>query len=63
MLMYVLKRHEDGRYVADMRRSRTGSSYTRSLEAAKKYRDAEAARGDACGNESPVSVESLLGSY
>jgi hypothetical protein len=56
MRYYVLQRG-DGAFV-----TMPGSekSYTRTLRKARSYSTAEAAQRDACGNETPVPVESLL---
>ena len=55
--MYVLKRHEDGKYVA-----LPGShhSYTTDLRRAQIFPTKEAAEKDKCGNESALTVESQL---
>lgn len=55
--MYVIRRKEDGAYV-----SQPGSreSYTRSLERARKWPSKAAAESECCGNESAISVSSLL---
>lgn len=56
---YVLKRHEDGRYV-----SLPGSehSYTRSLKGAQKFPTRDAAQRSACENERAVSIAEETGS-
>lgn len=56
--MYVLQRHKDDRYVAE---SGTASSYTRSLERARKFPTREAAQAEKCGNETVIDVNLLLG--
>jgi hypothetical protein len=53
--MYVIL--NAGRYVA---RAGSGSSFTRSLEAARKFATREAAIGEACGNETVRSVSDIL---
>ena len=52
-MSFVLKRTDQGGgYVADMRKSRNGGSYTNSLFIAKLYKTREAAEADQCpGNE------------
>ena len=55
--MYVLQRHEDGRYVAN---PGTASSYTRALERARKFPSRAAAEADKCGNETAIDVNALL---
>ncbi len=58
---YALKRTSDGRYVADMSKSKTGGSYTPDLRQAKFYPSREAANADRCpGNEYVVSVQDEL---
>jgi hypothetical protein len=62
MERYVLKNSETGRYVADMSKSTTGSSYTPDIRKAKLYPTREAANGDRCpGNEYAVSVREEMG--
>jgi hypothetical protein len=59
---YVLKNSETGRYVADMSKSRTGSSYTPDIRKAKQYPSRAAAEGDCCpGNEYAVRVSDEMG--
>lgn len=59
--MYVLRRTSDGRFVADMSKSRDGQSYTRDLLQARIFGTKEQADRDRCrGNEVAVRVESLL---
>lgn len=55
--MFVIKRSEDGKYV-----NQPGSknSYTSILENAQKFSTRESAQSNACGNESVVSVDSIL---
>ncbi len=55
--MFVLKRVEDGKYVA-----RPGSehSYTKRLEKARVFEDRASAEADACGNERVYSVREVL---
>lgn len=57
--MWVLKRKEDGKYVAkDFIRNVTGASYTRSLRDAKKFKSKEEAVADSCvENEVPVQID------
>ena len=56
MISYVLVR-DDGKYV-----SRQGSlhSYTDKLQYARLYSSYEVARNDACGNETPRSLEQAV---
>ena len=57
---YVIVR-DDGCFVADMRKSRTGSSYTNALQYAKVYETAEAADRNRCpGNEHVRRVDSII---
>ena len=58
MNRYVLKRKEDGAYVAE---PGSRESYTRSLERARKFKSYDDAQREACGNETPRSVDSILG--
>jgi putative intracellular protease/amidase len=51
--MYVLRRNEDGKYVAP---SGSKNSYTSKLENARRYPSKEVAEADACGNETVVSI-------
>ena len=61
MPQYVLKRTSDSRYVADMRKSRTGSSYTPDIRQAKFYPSREAAFADRCPeNEHVADVQDEL---
>ena len=55
--MYVIKRHEDGAYVAPLG---SVSSYTRSLQHARVFTTREDAQLDCCGNESIVAIASEL---
>lgn len=55
--MYVLKRNEDGKYVA---KPGMHNSYTNRLENAQLFDTQEQAEGSACGNEHAVSVNSIL---
>jgi len=48
-MMYVIKRDEDGKYVAC---SGSGSSYTNDRAHAATFRTKEAAQKEACSNES-----------
>lgn len=58
---YVLKRTSDSRYVADMSKSRTGSSYTPDIRQAKFYPSREAANADRCPeNEYVANVQDEL---
>ena len=58
--MYVIKR-SDGAFVADMRKSATGSSYTNKLQFAKVFATAEDADRNRCpGNEYVVNVNDLM---
>lgn len=56
-MAYVLKRHEDGAYV---RPPGSRSSYTPSLQHARKFPSRAAAEAEACGNESAVPIEGEL---
>ena len=56
-MKYVLRRHEDGKYVAPAGQQ---SSYTTKLENARIFNSQEAAQAEACGNESPIPVDELL---
>jgi len=59
--VFVLRRTSDGKFVADMRKSRDGSSYTRDLLQARIFDTKEAAEHDRCpGNEVVRRVEELL---
>ena len=55
--MYVLRRNEDGKYVA---KPGMHNSYTNRLELAQVFDTKEKAEGSACGNEHAVSVDSIL---
>ena len=57
--MWVLKRKEDGKYIAkDFIRQISGSSYVYSLKDAKKYNNREEAVADSCvENEVPVQID------
>ena len=55
--MYVIKRSGDGKYV---NQSGCRSSYTYSLEHARKFPTKESAEAEKCGNEYVVSVYDLL---
>ena len=60
MIGFIIVR-DDGAFVADMRLSETGSSYTRSLQKARVYQTRNAADTNRCpGNERVVAVEELL---
>lgn len=52
-MRYVIVRN-DGMYVADMRLSSNGASYTDKLQHAKVYATREAAERDRCGNETII---------
>lgn len=56
--MYVLRRNEDGAYVA-----RRGSrhSYTRKFEQAQTFDTLQGALADACGNEKPCMLADAVG--
>ena len=57
---YVIVR-DDGCFVADMRKSRTGGSYTSSLQYAKVYDTAETADCNRCpGNEYVRSIDDIM---
>ena len=56
---YLIVR-DDGAYVADMRLSPTGSSYTNNLKVARIFKDYGTAKAQCCGNEYVATVESQL---
>lgn len=57
---YVIRK-DGGMFVADMRKSRTGGSYTRDLMVARIYPTEAAAEADRCPeNERVYSVDTLL---
>ena len=56
--MYVLKRNEDGKYVAP---AGSKNSYTTKLEQARTFPTREAALADACGNETVYAISDLVG--
>jgi hypothetical protein len=58
MASYVLKRNEDGAYVAPPGQR---GSYTRRLENARKFRTREEAERNACGNEYVETLEQAAG--
>ena len=59
--MYVIGNLDNGKFVADMRKSRDGHSYTRDLRQAKIFDAKEKAERERCpGNEQVVSVRMLL---
>lgn len=61
MNKYVIKRTTDGRYVADMSKSKTGSSYTPDIRQARFYASREAANANRCpGNEYVADVQDEL---
>lgn len=55
--MYVLRRHEDGAYVAA---PGSRGSYTLNLTRAQTFTTKESAESNACGNESAVRTDSLM---
>lgn len=56
--MWVIKRVPDGWYVANMRKSKDGHSYTQRLQNAQAFRSEAAAESNRCPeNEVVVSVE------
>lgn len=58
--MYLIMR-DDGALVADMRKSRTGSSYTHDIRQAMLYQTRESAERNTCpGNERVVSMDSYV---
>lgn len=60
MSNYVIKR-DDGAYVADMRKSVNGSSYTRDIRKAQKFEKREHAEAHLCpGNEYVADIRSEL---
>jgi hypothetical protein len=56
--VYVLKRNEDGAYVAQ---PGSASSYTNNIRAARKFPTREAAQADACGNEHVADIYAEVG--
>ena len=59
--MYVIRNIDNGKFVADMSKSRDGQSYTRDLLQAKIFREEAEAKANVCpGNEHVVRVEKLL---
>lgn len=60
MTGFILVR-DDGAFVADMRKSTSGGSYTRDVLKAKVYPTKEAAEADRCpGNETARSLAGLF---
>ena len=55
--MYVIRRNEDGAYVAPAGQR---SSYTRVLENARKFNSRDSAQREACGNETVLSIDEIL---
>ena len=55
--MWVI-RNSNGLYVAQ---AGSKSSFTSSLEKARKFNSRESAQADCCGNEHPESVDAILG--
>jgi len=57
MNLYVIRNEDERAYV-----STPGSrfTFTGKLENAQTFNSYESAKGECCGNETPVSVESLL---
>lgn len=53
-MTYVLRRHEDGKFVTP---PGSAKSYTARLRDARRFATKEAAEADACGNESAVRYE------
>jgi hypothetical protein len=53
-MSYVLRRKEDGAYVAPSGRAK---SYTKNEHDAKRFPTKEAAEQDACGNETAIEVK------
>ena len=59
--MYVIRNTDNGKFVADMNKSRDGHSYTRDLLQAKIFTTQEEANRNRCpGNEHVLKVEELL---
>lgn len=56
-MIYVLRRDEDGAYVAPPGRRR---SYTKALRQARTFNTRADAEGQRCGNERVVPVRELL---
>jgi hypothetical protein len=54
MTYYVLRRDEDGAFVAP---SGSRSSYTSALQKAQRFTTREAANAQACGNEYALAVD------
>lgn len=57
---YLVERAR-GEYLSDPSSNGTGSSFTRSLQHARRFRTIEAAQHECCNNEHPVPLETLLG--
>ena len=55
---YVLKRNEDGKYVAP---GGSAEAYTRRLERAQVFPTREFAERHKCGNETAYPVDELIG--
>jgi hypothetical protein len=58
-MKFVIQR-VDGAFVADMRKSTTGSSYTKNVMLAQLFDSKETAQANCCDNERPVSLDSLF---
>jgi len=56
---YVICRSLDGKYVADMRKSK--GSYTQFLQNAKIYSSIDTAMNNACGNEYILNLNDIWG--
>lgn len=56
MTAYVLRRHEDGKYVANPGHK---TSYVRSLQAARVFSSHEEAETNKCDNESIVPITGI----
>ena len=54
--MYVIKRHEDGKYLATVKKP-GGHSYGTRLESADKFRTREQAEREKCENEYVLALE------
>lgn len=60
-MSFVIVRSKDGAYVADMRRSPNGASYTHQLQNARRFCRRDLAEADRCQeNEYIVDIEDLL---
>jgi hypothetical protein len=58
---YYLIERRAGEYLSDPSSNGTGSSFTRALQHARRFRSLESARHECCDNEHPVPLDTLLG--